>query len=137
MDKSNIIAKIYGYLVCLVAVVTFLITSDTLVKAVIDRGDPLHSGTYSNYGPGNLTSYEVYKMEAVKAAKNNTNPNKDASLTDDKTLRPLFEAQRKEAIQSAMHRINKTLISDILLVVVCILLFITHWRWVRKFTSKP
>ena len=44
MEKSFRVAQIYGYLVCLVAVITFLISITQLVNSMIDLTDPIHAG---------------------------------------------------------------------------------------------
>ena len=40
-DKTQRIQMVYGYAVCLVAVITFLISVTSMVYAVIDLTDPL------------------------------------------------------------------------------------------------
>ena len=45
MEKPKLVAQIYGYLVCLVTVITLLISITSLINSVIDMGDPLHAGS--------------------------------------------------------------------------------------------
>jgi hypothetical protein len=44
MEKSQRVAQIYGYMVCLVAVITFLMSITQLVNSLIDLQDPIHAG---------------------------------------------------------------------------------------------
>ena len=60
MEKSNKIVQIYGYLVCLVSIITLITSIPTLVVSIIDMSDPLHTG--SSYNETKLTSFENYKM---------------------------------------------------------------------------
>lgn len=131
MEKPNIISKIYGYAVCLVTVITFLICVSDLVNAIIDRGDPLHAGFYGSNQQA-LASYEIYKVETLKSFKSESDPAKATLVPDEKTMHAMYDAARQDKITAEMHRINKSMLVDTLLIVVCIILFITHWRWLRK-----
>ena len=128
MDKRNRLVQAYGYLVCLVAVITFLISVANLVNAIIDRGDPL----YSDYQSGDrLSSFENFKIDALKAT-----PGESASALDDTTLRSAFEAAQNDVIRTVNHRTRRTIIVSILLLVICAILFATHWRWLRKLSAQ-
>ena len=58
-------SKIYGYAVCLVAVITFLIAVAAMIFAVMDLGDPLYAG--NNYNKSSIASFETYKMDMLKS----------------------------------------------------------------------
>jgi hypothetical protein len=128
MDKKNRIAQLYGYLVCLVAVITFLISLANLVNAIIDRGDPL----YSDYQSGDrLSSFENFKIDALKST-----PAESASALDDATLRSAFEAAQNDVIRSVNHRTRRTIIVSSLLLAICVILFVAHWRWLKRLTAQ-
>lgn len=125
MDKPHKIPQIYGYTVCLVAVITVLICVKSLVKDIIDLGDPLHAeGAYLQY---NLASFETYKMDARRFAA------RQGDVENDESLRATYEAIKADKIQSVQHVARRTIIVSSLLIVLCIALFTTHWRWMRKF----
>jgi len=134
MEKSHrIAAQIYGYTVCLVVVITFLISVTSLVNAIIDLGDPLHAG--SSFGAEkslSLASFENYKMDILKSTQKEGETSKAAYIPDDQTLRAMFEAAKAEKIQSAKHQANRSIIVDSMLIVICLVLFGTHWMWMRK-----
>ena len=72
MEKSHkVVAQIYGYTVCLVAVITLLVTITTLVNAVFDLQDPLHADSKFQglQGSPSLASFENYKMDVLKSPK--------------------------------------------------------------------
>lgn len=58
MDRSNRIAQLYGYTVCLVAVIVVLSSTASLLGAAIDRANPLQA-EYS-FG-ASLSSLEAYR----------------------------------------------------------------------------
>ena len=130
MEKPQRMAQVYGYLVCLVAVITTLICVSTLVSAIIDLGDPLHSG-WTPPGSPSLASFENYKADILKSTPKESEAAK-TYIPDDQTLRAMYEAAKNDKIQSVRHESNRTIVIDAILLVICIVLFATHWRWVRK-----
>jgi hypothetical protein len=130
MEKNQIIAKIYGYMICLVAVITFLICITDLVNSIIDRCDPIHADRYSS--STNLASFETYKMDLLKETKSEGDTSKATFIPDDKTMKAMYETVKAEQMQSSLHKINRNIVVDSLLIVICIILFGLHWRWMRK-----
>lgn len=136
MEKSRKVgAQIYGYAVCLVAVITFLISVTTLVNAIIDLGDPLHSG-YTPHGSPSLASFENYKMDMLKTTQQGDASTTASYIPDDETLRAMFEAAKNDKIQSTRHQSTKNMMIGGMLMVICIVLFITHWRWMQKIAKS-
>lgn len=133
MEKPHRVAQFYGYTVCLVTVITFLISVTSLTNAIIDLGDPLHaSQSYSREKTPSLASFENYKMDVLRAPQKEGETAKAAYVPDDQTLRAMYEAAKTDKIQFAQHQANRSIIVDILLIVICVVLFGTHWRWMRK-----
>jgi hypothetical protein len=137
MEKSNNVAKIYGYLVCLVAVITFIICIANLVNAFIDKGDPIHADRYS-YGQSapNLASYETYKMDILKDTKKESDTTKISFIPDEQTMKAMYEAAKNEKIQASMHNIKKEITVNLILIVVCIVLFGIHWTWMKRLAKN-
>ena len=134
MEKPQRMAQIYGYLVCLVAIITFLICVSALVSAVLDLGDPLHAG-WTPPGTPSLASFDNYKADILKSVPKEAEAVKAGYVLDEKTLRSMFEAAKNDKIQSVRHESNRTIAIDAILIVICIVLFVTHWRWVRKLSK--
>jgi hypothetical protein len=128
--RFNRMPQIYGYLVCLVTVITFLISVTTLINAVIDLGDPMHAGWISPGSPS-LASYNNYKMDILKS-QTEKDTSKSSFTPDDKTLREMYESAKADRIQSQKHMANKSIIVSSILIIFCIILFSTHWMWMRK-----
>ena len=134
MEKPQKMPLIYGYLVCLVAVITFLICASTLVYAVLDLGDPIHAG-HRPAGSPSLASFDNYKMDMLKSLPKEGEGGKGAFVPDDQTLRAMYEAAKDDKIQTVRHEANRTIVIDIILIVICIVLFATHWRWMKKLSK--
>jgi hypothetical protein len=135
MEKpTRIVSQVYGYAVCLVAVITFLISVTATVNAVIDRGDPIHSA-WNPAGSPSLVSFENYKSDVLKSSAKGSDKTNEAYVPDDNTLRSMYEAARNDRIQSSLHQANKSLLIGGLIMVISVVLFFTHWKWLRKMTK--
>ena len=138
MDRMNSrIAQVYGYAVCFITVIVILISIKSVVDAVIDLSDPIRadSGGYGRSGRS-LSNFELYKLDARRerspgpagAAPAKVQPD---SLSDT-DLRRLYDAEREQAIGNVKFRAIKTLIGSGLLIIVSLILFLVHWRWLRE-----
>ncbi|WP_320052718.1 hypothetical protein [uncultured Acetobacteroides sp.] len=127
MEKSNRFTHIYGYIVCLVSVITFIICVTNFVNAVIDKTDPLHAGFSAN----NLASFETYKLDLMKSMQSKEG-NLQNALPDDKSLRVIYQTAKQDKIDQVLFTSNRTIIVCSLLIIVCIILFTTHWHIARK-----
>ena len=130
-EKSTIIQMIYGYAVCLVAVITFLIAITSLVQAVMDLTDPIHA--YRSYGKDtpSLSSFENYKLGVMKSTDA-----EQFSQFDEETLELMYEADKTDAIAKVKHNSNSNILVDSLLLIITIILFAAHWIWLIKLRRK-
>lgn len=135
MEKSQKIVQIYGYTVCLVALITFLIATSTLVNSVMDKSDPIHVG-YTPPGTPSLASYDNYKMDILKNLPKENEPSKPSIQPDEKTLNSMYLAAREDKIKSSLHIINKNIMVSSSMIAISVLMFISHWVWMRKILKK-
>lgn len=130
MEKQSKAPLIYGYAVCLVAVITFIISVADMVNAVTDLGDPLYAERDYNKSPS-LASFDNYKMDIL------TSSDKEQNFTpDDETLKSMYESAKDDKIRSVKHRANRKVMVSSLLLIICIGLFTTHWMWMRKLNKS-
>jgi len=129
MEKRSKAPLIYGYAVCLVAVVTFLISVAGIINAAMDLSDPLYSN--SGYNQKSLASFENYKMDVLKS-----NNEKETWNPDDATLQTMYEAEKEDRIRRVTHSSVRNLSVSGILIIICVILFLTHWRWMRKLNKK-
>jgi hypothetical protein len=133
VEKKSIIIQAYGYLVCLIAVITFLICITTLVNAVIDRSDPLHAGRgWGSSNSPSLASFENYKIDILKSIPKDAGGVTQTNIPDNQTLRTMYEAAKDEIVQTTLFRSRQQIITSILILIICIALFFAHWRWMQK-----
>jgi hypothetical protein len=103
----------------------------TLISAILDLGDPLHAG-WTPSGTPSLASFDNYRADILKSAPKETEAGKTAYVFDEQTLRAMYEAAKNDKIQNVRHESHRAIIIATILIVICTVLFVTHWRWVRK-----
>lgn len=125
-DKPNRIPQIYGYTVCLIAVVALLVSVNGVVDAAFTLANPL----YSQNGPGEgLTSFESY--EATRGNRTMVDRNMPPDTTSVETRRRRFEALRADRIEANRLQAWRRLVGSGLTMLIAIVLFVWHWRWLR------
>jgi hypothetical protein len=147
MEPGSRIAQIYGYAVCLIAVITFIISAKGIVDAGFNLSDPLRAeGGYGRSGP--LTSFEAYKREQrmrpqpTRMRPMTTEPTRvDAPAAvdtvpppTDAELRGMFDDERADMMANVRFRSMRTLVTSSLMILIALGLFVMHWRWLRRTT---
>ena|SRR5271157_2379357 len=136
MEKPHRMAQIYGYTICLVAVITFIICVAIIIPAIMDLSDPLHAGgPFQFASTPSLVSYENYKMDILKNTKPEDQKTGTNYIPDDKTLRSMYEAAKADRINEANHSSIRTIMVNSLIILISIVLFITHWLWMRRLSK--
>jgi len=125
-EKPNRIPQIYGYTVCLIAVIAFLISVNGVVDASFTLANPLHG----QYGPGEgLTSFEAY--EASRGDRTMVDRNQPPDTTSVETRRRRFEALRTDRVAANRLQAWRRLVGAGLTMIIAIGLFAWHWSWLR------
>jgi len=128
--QPNRIAQLYGYTVCLVAILTSLISTISILNAAFDRANPLQS-EYS-FGP-TLTSFEAYRATYPRELSPLIAGSPPAPDTvSEATLRQRYAALAADKRTTTRYRTTKTMTTSSILLVIAITLFAMHWRWVRR-----
>jgi hypothetical protein len=145
METGNRIAQVYGYAVCLIAVVTFIFSAKGIVDAAFNLSDPLRAeGVYGRGGP--LTSFEAYKREqstrppsrmrpvrmTAPAPVDTAMPTDTVSPPTDAELRRMFDEERADMTANVRFRSMRTLVTSFLMILIALGLFVMHWRWLRR-----
>lgn len=158
MDRVNSrIAQAYGYAVCFITVIVMLIALKQVVDAAFDLSDPIRAdgGGYGRMGRS-ITNFEIYKAEAKRqpgersemiaqgspAVRVDQPPKAGVSRAaadtlSDAELRRLYDAERETAIGNARFRATRSLVGNLLLILLAAVLFGIHWRWLRQRETVP
>jgi hypothetical protein len=145
---NNRISQMYGYAVCLITVIVMLIGIKQLIDAAFDLSDPIRAqgGGYGSMG-GPLTSFEVYKVtvrrQMVMRQYSGPMPvgagpsQAPADTLSDAEMRRLYDAEREAAIGNVHFRASRSLVGNLLLIVLAAVLFGIHWRWLKRRDAMP
>ncbi len=145
MDRINSrISQAYGYAVCLITVIVMLIGIKQVVDAAFDLSDPIRAdgGGYGRMGRP-ITNFELYKMEARRQGPTRNDPAAPAekaspdSAASDADLKRMYDAEREAAIGNARFRAIRSLVGNLLLIILAGVLFGIHWRWLKARDSMP
>jgi hypothetical protein len=138
MSKQNIISQIYGYAICLVTIFIIIFSIPSLIDSIVDISN-LNVST--NTGTRYL-SFESYKNQYIEDQKELCaceTKNRDEiiiKLPSDTTILKLYNVEKQSQINENRFKMKKNIISKIIWIIVCIILFVLHWRWVRRFFVK-
>lgn len=129
MARSTRIAQWYGYAVCLVAVITFLLSARGIVDDLFTLSDPLRAG--SRFGTS-FTSFESYRATQDLAPRREAG---DTTRLSDSELRQRYEALRSDHVGQVRFDATRGLVASVLMLLIAVGLFVWHWRWLRNLPS--
>jgi hypothetical protein len=157
MNGPHRFAQLYGYAVCLIAVVTFLVAANQFVEAAMDLSDPLHGGDrFGPWGEAVPTSFEVFRADyrqrgaleqtsmlrtidgSTSAIVSGAAPAQRATrdTLSDEALRRLYDAKRADQIAWRRFQALRSLVTNGLLLLLAVGLFVAHWRWLRGLNGR-
>ncbi len=128
--KPNRIPQTYGYTVCVIAVVTFLICTSVVVNNLFDFVNPIAASS------GMESTYEIWRANyRPPASAPGVQPQRDT--TSEVTLRRRYEDLRQQRILRMRFEASKALVTSGLLLVISVVLFVLHWRWMKRLGAAP
>jgi len=144
MERPHRIGQLYGYTVCLVAVVTFLTSANSLIKSLTALADPISFGQEPfrmGFEPS-LSSFDAFRatymfgtggaivsMAGGRGATRDTTGRVDTLSTAE--LRGRYDALRNERVAQVRQAVLSEVISSGTLILLAVVLFAIHWRWLR------
>jgi len=134
VDKPNRMAQLYGYTVCLIALVVALVSVSSILNAVFERANPLQSEM--SFGTA-LTSFEAYKAtyRREQAMLERGAPARPDTVSE-ATLRQQYDALVKDRVATVHYRTTKSLTTSAIFLLIALGLFFSHWRWVRRLNGN-
>jgi hypothetical protein len=129
--RSPRIAQWYGYTVCLVAVITFLLSAQGVVNQAFTLIDPLRSS--SRYG-SSLSSFEAF--EATQDMSPRRVQADSVAPPTESELRRRYEALRSDQIAQSRFDATRSLVAAVLMMLLAIGLFVWHWRWLKQLPAS-
>ena len=133
---SSNVTQFYGYSVCFVAVIAVLVSVGGLGGVIVEWSDPLHAAEFGGFPQRSLASFEAYKMDVLNPPYGGPQSTGLRYVPDDDTLRRMYEAAKTDRLQSVRLRLRRSVVSNGLTMVMGVVLFAIHWRWLRRLTSS-
>jgi hypothetical protein len=136
MSRPNLIRQIYGYLVCLIAIITFLMAANSVVGAIFDLNRP--AGIADPYGPN--PTFDEYRNDQLNADRmqqrqqmqaGSPAPTAPVQVRPDSTLRREYDEMRAQRSANVHWNALKSIVTSVLMLVIALVLFFIHWRWLR------
>jgi len=124
--------QVYGYGVCAIAVITFLICTSVIVSNAFDLANPVQAGYVIE---SSVSSFEAYKATYQRDQQRGGGPAAAEVRPDtlsEATLLKRYEAVRADRIGRVRFQAWKAITTSGLLLVLAVVLFLVHWRWARK-----
>ena len=134
VERPERVPQLYGYSVCLVAVVVMLSSLSTLVNRAFSLADPLVGAPPEiAWAEPSVTSFEAYRATLDRAER--FNPGAEArprEVVPEPELRRRYEGLRADRLTRARFSARRELTSSAIMLLVAAALFWLHWRWVRS-----
>jgi hypothetical protein len=134
MERPSRVAQLYGYTVCLIAVVVFLISTNSMLENAFALSNPLQTRE-SEFGfEPSVSSFESYRATYDRERQMRSGPDAPAvrDSVPETVLRARYEVLRADRISRARFQAQRALATSTLSLILAIALFAIHWRWLRS-----
>lgn len=137
MERSIRIPQLYGYAVCLVAIITFLVSISSFVDAAFERSNPLQAqGNGFGYSGTSLTSFDAfqttYPQQRGMVARPPQGPQPSSADTlSTSEMQRRYEAMKADRLARVSFDSARQMVKHGLLILIAVGLFVVHWRWLR------
>jgi hypothetical protein len=137
VERSERVPQLYGYTVCLIALIWALTSVVAIVENTLSLSAPELRGV-SEFGfEPSVSSFEAFRTTYDRARQIMT-PNPSAAKLDslpEPELRRRYEALRADRIVRVQFEARRELIVKTLSLLLASALFAFHWRWLKRSTA--
>ena len=134
MERPSRIQQVYGYAVCIVAIITTLIATSNIVEATFARLDPLRAAETRYGADGALSSFEAYQATSGPQVVQAGAPTKSAAAVPASAdsagvaeQRKRYEALRADRVDRMIFDSSVRLVEHGLLLLLSLGLFGWHY----------
>lgn len=134
VERPERIPQLYGYTVCLIALIWGLVSTIAIVDDALSLSAPeLRSSMEFGWEPS-VTSFEAFRA-TYDRARQMMSPDPRTAKPDsvpEPELRRRYEALRADRVRRARFEARRELVVETLSVAIAAFLFAFHWRWLRR-----
>jgi hypothetical protein len=136
VERPERVPQLYGYTVCLIALIWALVSAVSLVDDSLSLSAPELRGTSEfNWGEPSVTSFEAFRATYDRARRMGIPDAQRLDTVPEPELRRRYEALREDRIRRGSYETRREIITDALSLVIAAALFAFHWRWLRRRAS--
>lgn len=126
MEQSKKVSLFYGYSVCLIAIICFLLSLTMFIQAWYDLSDPIHATHTSD--DLKLDSFQNYQANLQQK----TDFYLYKRLTSEDGGWKMYQAAYNARVASISHEAKRTQLISGVIGGLCLVLFLTHISWLCK-----
>ncbi|MGI8619989.1 MAG: hypothetical protein ACR2L6_13015 [Gemmatimonadaceae bacterium] len=135
VEHPERVPQLYGYTVCLVALLMGLASLKASVDSVLTLAEPTHAAgaPWMGWGEPSVTSFEAFRATYDRAREMTAGPNapRPEPVAEDE-LRRRYEALRADRTARNTMSARRSLVTSGLWLFISLALFIVHWRWLAR-----
>ena len=134
MERPERVPQLYGYTVCLIALMWALISLTSIVENALSLSAPeLRGGDTFGWAPS-VSSFEAFRTTYDRSRQMNAPDPSQAKLDSvpEAELRRRYEAIRDDRIRRGRFDARRDLIIGSLSLLIAAGLFVFHWGWLRR-----
>ena len=138
MSKPNNASQIYGYIVCLVAIIVVIISIEELVGAISDSMDIAHVKDSPKVLSQSFEVWRSYEYNFLRMSLKDVPASfvDKYPVPDEQALRQMYESEKQIAEQTIQHKNRTSLVQSVSLILVSLIIFIVHWIFVRRIIKQ-
>jgi hypothetical protein len=135
MERPERVPQLYGYTVCLVTLIWAIVSTIAIVGALLTLNEPLYRDDrgFGGFEPS-VSSFEAFRTTS-EMQRRMMNQDQRATPLDtipEPELRRRYDALRADRIARNMIEARRTLIVSTFSLIIAVVLFTLHWRWLRR-----
>jgi hypothetical protein len=134
VERPERVPQLYGYTVCLVALIWALVSTGNIVESTLTLSAPAYrAGPDYGFEPS-VSSFEAFRTSYDRSRRMMSMDSRDAKLDSipEPELRRRYEALRADRIERNTVAARRSLITSVFSLLVAIALFVVHWRWLKR-----
>lgn len=134
VERPERVPQLYGYTVCLVALIWSITSVLSIVGNVLTLSAPELRGSMEFGWEPSVSSFEAFRTTYDRARQFGTPDNREGRVDSipEAELRRRYEALRADRMQRARFDARREIIIGALSLVISAALFVFHWRWLRR-----
>jgi len=139
VEHPHRVPQLYGYTVCLVALVVALASATSIVKNTLTMVDPTYhtDGPWAGWPEPSVTSFEAFRFTSERLQETRPPGSPAPGPVAEEDLRRRYEALRADRITRNRIAARRSLIISAVTFLFAVVLFLAHWRWLRRHSPAP